>query len=473
MIEIALLLGGAAVGAGVAWTLLRAEMRAAVLAEREGREARLGAAEALADEAKKLLTQRELDLGDLRAALGAERTERAQAEAYLQATRQSLEEQKHLLAEARERLGETFKALSSDALRESGQQFLELARAAIDAQLGQRQEAMAGLLGPLAEALRRYEAGVHALEANRQQAYGSLQQQLTALAATSVELQREAGNLASALRAPQVRGRWGEITLRRVVELAGMASHSDFTEQATITTEGGRLRPDLVVHLPAGRDIVVDAKAPLGGYLEAAAARTEEERAVALGRHAQQVRQHVARLGDKAYWEQFPQAPEVVVMFVPVEAAVAGALELDPALLEDGMTRKVLLATPTTLIGLLLAIAYGWRQEQVAASAAQVSDLGRLLYDRLRILAQHFADVGDKLGKATDAFNRTVGSLETRVLPAARRFRELGAATGEDIPALERVDRVPRQLAAPEAVPGLPDRAPEAAPSAEDGEARA
>lgn len=470
MIEIALLLAGVVLGGGVTWLVATARLRAAVLVEREGREARLGAAEALADEARKLLSQRELDLGDLREALASERTSRAQAEAHLEATRRSLDEQRRLLDEARERLGETFKALSADALRQSGAQFLELARAALDAQLGQRQEAMAGLLGPLHEVLRRYETEVRSLEASRQQAYGSLQQQLTTLAATSVELQREAGNLASALRAPQVRGRWGEITLRRVVELAGMASHSDFTEQATITTEGGRLRPDLVVHLPAGRDIVVDAKAPLGAYLEAAAAPTEEARLVALGRHAQQVRQHVARLGDKAYWEQFPTAPEVVVMFVPVEAAVAGALELDPALLEDGMTRKVLLATPTTLIGLLLAIAYGWKQEQVATSAAQVSELGRALYDRIRVVAQHFADVGDKLGKATDAFNRTVGSLEARVLPAARRFRELGAATGDDIPMLERVDRVPRQLAAPEVGPGLPERLREAVRGPEDGE---
>jgi DNA recombination protein RmuC len=302
----------------------------------------------------------------------------------------------------------------------------------------------------LHDALQRYDTQVQALEARRQHAYGSLEEQLGALARSNAELQREAGNLVAALRAPQVRGRWGEITLRRVVELAGMANRCDFVEQVTVEGEEGRLRPDMVVHLPAGRDIVVDAKVPLAAYLDATMARTPEERNAALARHVQQVRQHVSRLAEKAYWEQFPSAPELVVMFVPLEAAIATALELDGSLLEDGMGRKVLPATPVTLMGLLLTIAYGWRQEQIATNAAQISALGRELYERIRGFAGHFEDVGDKLGKATAAYNRAVGSMESRVLPSARRFRDLGAATGDDIAMLDTVDTQPRPLSVPE-----------------------
>ncbi len=450
MLELVLIAAGVLFGAGIGWVLARSRGRAEVLEEREALVSRLAAAEVLADEARKQLSQRELDLGMLREALDRERTQRAQTEARWEAARQSADEQRRLLEDARQRLGETFKALSADVLRESAATFLERAQATIDAQLGQRQEAMDGLLRPLHDALQRYDTQVQALEARRQQAYGSLEEQLGALARSNAELQREAGNLVTALRAPQVRGRWGEITLRRVVELAGMAHRCDFVEQVTVESEEGRLRPDMVVHLPAGRDIVVDAKVPLAAYLDATVARTPEERNAALARHAQQVRQHVSRLAEKAYWEQFPSAPELVVMFVPLEAAVATALELDGSLLEDGMGRKVLPATPVTLMGLLLTIAYGWRQEQMATNAAQISALGRELYERIRGFTGHFEDVGEKLGKATAAYNRAVGSIESRVLPSARRFRDLGAATGDDIPMLEAVDTQPRALSVPE-----------------------
>ena len=352
--------------------------------------------------------------------------------------------------EARQRLGETFEALSAEVLRKSGTALIEHARQTIDAQFGRRQEAIDALVKPLQHTLDRYESELRALEAKREHAYGSLQEQLRMLSATSGELQREAGNLVTALRAPQVRGRWGEITLRRAVELAGMAKHCDFTEQLTIEGEGGRLRPDMVVHLPAGREIIVDAKVPLAAYLDATLARTPEERSAALARHAQQVRQHVGRLAEKAYWEQLPSAPELVVMFVPLESAIATALEVDASLLEDGIGRKVLVATPVTLMGLLLTIAYGWRQEQLATNAAQISVLGRELYDRLRVFTSHFADVGDKLGKATTSYNRAVASMESRVLSGARKFRDLGAATGDEIPPLEAVDTQPRELSSPE-----------------------
>ncbi|HEU5321882.1 MAG TPA: DNA recombination protein RmuC, partial [Methylomirabilota bacterium] len=267
--------------------------------------------------------------------------------------------------------------------------------------------------------------------------------------ASSAELQRGADSLVSALRAPHVRGRWGELTLHRVVELAGMAEHCDYAEQVTLGGEEGRQRPDMVVHLPSGRAIVVDAKVPLAAYLDATAARTPEERAAALGRHAQQLRQHMLALAGKEYWAQFPDAPELVVMFIPGDSFVAAAGEVDPGLIEDGMARRVVVATPTTLVALLRAIAYGWRQERLAESAAEISELGRELYKRLCTFLAHFDRIGAALGSATGAFNSAVGSMESRVLPAARRFRELGAA-GEELKPLAAVDQVPRALAAPE-----------------------
>lgn len=446
MVELVLVGGALLVGAGAAWLLARGHFRATAAGQREVLGARLAAAEMLGDELRKQLTQRELEVAELRQAVDGERTLRTQADARWEAARQNLEEQKRLLEDAQTKLAEAFKALSADALRDSHTEFLRLAQET----LARRQEAVDALVKPLSDTLQRYDAEMRALEAKRERAYGGLEEQLGALARSSAELQRETGNLVTALRAPQVRGRWGEITLHRVVELAGMSEYCDYAEQVTVENEAGRLRPDMVVRLPNNREIIVDAKVPLTAFLDAVSAPSDDERQSALARHAHQVRQHMTALAGKAYWEEFGKAAEFVVMFIPGESFVAAAMQADVSLLEDGMAKSVFVATPTTLIAILRATARGWRQEQLAANAAQISGLGRDLYERVRTFVGHFDDLGDKLGKATAAFNRAVGSMESRVLPAARRFRDLGAATGEDITTLEGVDTQPHQISVPE-----------------------
>jgi len=366
----------------------------------------------------------------------SEREQRLTAETRLQEVEKQLEAQKGLLEEARTQLSDTFKALSSDALQANSQAFVERAKQTLE---------------PVQEALRRYEDHIRELERARQQAYGGLEEQIKNLLASEQQIQRETSSLVSALRQPQVRGRWGELTLHRVVELAGMSEHCDYVEQESVEAEGGRRRPDMIVNLPAGRQVVIDAKCALDAYLSAVEASDESVRKAGLARHCQQLRDHMNALAQKSYWDQFAAAPEFVVMFVPGESFLAAAVDVDPNLIEDGLEKKVLLASPINLIALLRAIAYGWRQEQVAKSAQEVSDLGRSLYDRLSTFLGHLSNVGKRLKNATEAFNQAVGSLETRVLPSARRFRDLGAATSAEIPELEPVDTQPRQLAAPEA----------------------
>ena len=396
----------------------------------------LTAAEATNAHLESQLNKSEADFVALRQELDTEMKSRVKAETELAEIVKSFAEQKRLLSEAEKKLTDTFKALSSDALRQNNQSFAEQAKA---------------LVKPLSESLKQYEEHVRSLETARQGAYAKIEEQLRGLSMAERELQKETGNLVTALRNPQVRGRWGEVTLHRVIELAGMSEHCDYTEQITVQSEEGRLRPDLVVHLPAGRTIVVDSKVSLEAYLSAIAAQTEEERQQYLTDHAQQVRNHVKRLSKKAYWDQFDQAPEFVVMFIPGECFFSAALECDRALIEDAAGDRVVLATPTTLIALLRSVAYGWRQESMAESAREISDLGRQLYDRLTTFCNHLSDVGRNLTRANNSYNQAVGSLESRVLPAARRFEDLKVTGDDTLSDLSPIETVPRPLTAPEA----------------------
>ncbi len=413
---------------------------------------RAASSERLVEELREQTHGRAEELRGVREALDAERQAKARAEAELGASRENLKEQRALLEAMKKEMTDTFNALSSAALKSSSEDFLRLASEHVGrlladtrGRLGEHSAAMDGLIKPLKENLKRYEEHIRDIEAKRGRDYTSLDEQIRQLATTHRELQKETGNLVTALRKPHVRGRWGEITLRNVVELVGMSSHCDFTEQVSVATEQGRQRPDMVVHMPGGHDIVVDSKVSMEALLESASAESEEGRREALRRHASHVKEHVNRLGSKSYWQQFEKSPELAVLFIS-EAAMTTALEADHTLIEDSLSKKVLISTPTTLFALLTAVAYGWRQEQVTKNAEAIAALGRELYDRVAVWARHMNEVGAALGRGVEAYNKAVGSMEARVLPSVRRFKELGAATSEEIPGPTQVEQSPRNL---------------------------
>jgi DNA recombination protein RmuC len=328
------------------------------------------------------------------------------------------------------------------------------------ASLAQREQTVDSLVAPLRDSLARVDAQLHQLERDRQHARGALDEQLRALASGQERLRSETGALVAALRQPQTRGRWGELQLRRVVELAGMTAHCDFVEQPTVPGADGLLRPDLVVRLPGGKQVIVDAKAPLHAFLDAYEAEDATTRTAALAAHARLLREHVRRLSAKAYWDQFETAPDFVFLFLPGEHFYGAALEADPSLLEEGARQSVLIATPTTLIALLRAVAYGWQQERVAEDARAVAQLGRELHRRLETFAEHLQRLGARLRGAVGAYNDAVGSFEHRVLPGARRLAEHGVVPAErELAALERVDLAARELA-----PGVSERGHRGAP---------
>src|SRR5271157_4766499 len=392
---------------------------------------------------------------------------KARLESALESERKTSNEKIELVTRASEELRNAFKAMASDALKSNNLSFLVLAKESLErfqsearGDLESRQKAVAEMVAPVRESLNKVDAQIQQMEVARGDAYGELRAQVQTLITTQKELQSETGNLVRALRTPNVRGRWGEIQLRRVVEIAGMLSYCDFAEQETVNTETGRLRPDLVVKLPGGKHVVVDAKTPLQAFLDAFETTDEEARRACLANHARQVREHMKTLSGKNYWEQFEATPEFVVMFLPGETFFSAALEQDPGLIEQGVLQKVIPASPTTLIALLKAVAYGWNQEKLARNAHEISALGKELHDRLRHMAGHITAVGANLDRAVESYNKAVGSLESRVLVSARKFVEMGARAAEDIPELEPIETSSRTLAfdweeeAPKTPPG-------------------
>lgn len=443
------LLAGLAVGGVVAWLWVE-------------RRHRTGAGELRTTVG--ILQQRNADLEQrcaaeaerceqLRGDVTATRQECARLSAQLESAQRNFEEQKQSLNEAHQKLREAFAHVSAEALSKNNEAFLQLAKqrfATISAEatgsLDQRKAQIEGLLKPMRELLNQYQARLGDIEKSRVESYSMLREQLGTLAETQRTLSVQTHQLVSALRRPQARGQWGEITLRRLVELAGMSHHCDFDEQESVTTEEGRLRPDMIVNLPGGRRIVIDCKAVLDAFLDASAAEDEETRRTHLARHAQQVRSRARELSARAYWAQFDFSPEYVVMFLPGEAFLYAAVEQDGTLIEDCLRNKVIVATPTTLIALLKAIEFGWRQEAITTNAEEIRKHGCELYDRIATLSAHFERLGSSISSSVSNYNSLVGSMESRVLVSARKISELGAHTDKEVKELEPIDSQTRAL---------------------------
>ena len=412
------------------------------------------------------LAKRTAELHGVQSEKGDLLSRQAELKTLLEQERKSTEEKLAVVETAQKQLADSFKALSSEALQANNQSFLALAKADLEkyqeaarGDMEKRHLSIQELVKPVRESLTKFETKIDELEKTRVGAYEGLRQHLTTMSLTQDRLHLEASNLVKALRAPATRGRWGEIQLKRVVEMAGMLEHCDFTQQTSVTGDQGRLRPDLVVRLPSQKVIVVDSKAPLASYIDAIEAPTEEARLLKLQDHARQIREHINSLSRKSYWEQFSPTPEFVVLFLPGENFFGAALEHDPGLIEAGVEKRVLIATPTTLIALLQAVAYGWRQENLAQNAQEISALGADLFKRLSTLAGHWNKLGRQLGASVESYNAATATLESRVLVTARKFKELNSVNGADeLEALSPVETTAVLPQAAELALGLEDR---------------
>ena len=456
------LMAGAAAGAWLQslWTKGSRERQNATLANQAAQalhesEVKLARLEALLEDARVQLSAGRERQALFEEQLSASQKGRTEAGTRLAVAEQNLKQQmewfERALEQSRQMFSDSFGKLAAEALASNNDGFLALAeqkfaglRSETDRLLDEKRAAIQGLLGPLNETLASYQKQTREMQEGHIRDLSAVGEQLRSLVSAQSALQNETARLVNALKSPQVRGRWGQVQLRRLVELAGMSSHCDFTEEHTVAAAQGRLRPDMVVHLPAGREVVVDAKVPMSAYLDAIEALSESEKGLALRRHAAQVREHLRALSLKQYWEQFSFTPEFVVMFIPNDSFLSAAAEVDPELIEAALERNVILATPSTLIALLKAIAFGWRQEKATESAQRIRELGEELSERISTLVEHFRRLGYSLSKSVEAYNSAIGTLESRVVVSARRFRQLGAGGTAEIAEPNRVHVAPR-----------------------------
>lgn len=429
-----------AVGVAIGWLIARGRVSSGYESQLRSLDSAKAAAESSATEVRRQSDTLRSEVAQARTRIEQESNLRAAAEASLSKTEENLKQQRALLDEAQAKLSDAFRSLAGEALNESTNQFLKLAESRLEtmqvdatSQLNSKKVEIDGIVNPLNEALKELKAELNRVESSRQEAYGQLTSQVHALNDMNRQLRDETGSLVNSLRQPQIKGKWGELTLRRAIELAGLSPHCDFNEQHRVETEDGILRPDLVIHVAGGKHIVVDSKVPLHAFLNVVSAQNENDRLAAMKSHVDLVRKHIRDLSSKTYWSQFEQTPELVVLFMPAEAFFSAALEQDRDLMEDAMKQRVILASPTTLIALLKSVAYGWRQEDVSRNAEKISDLGRKLYDRVLTFLNHMEGIRRNLEATNKAYNSAVGALESRILPSVRSFRELGVQTTEEI----------------------------------------